>query len=70
LCCFHFLNQKLKDPEHFGAAHVQPIVYKRVLSTLWAVAKYCETRREAMITLQCLLAYGRKVLSSAKFQST
>ena len=33
-CCFHFLNQKLKDPDHFGAAHVQPKVFKRMLSTL------------------------------------
>jgi hypothetical protein len=67
LCLFHFLTMKLKDPDHFGTDHVAPGVFKRILATLWSVATYCETRREAMLTLQCLRAYGRRVLQASKF---
>ncbi len=53
--------------EHFGSTGVLPSVYDKILFTLNRVASYCETRREARITLQCLRAFGRRVLRAGKF---
>jgi hypothetical protein len=61
LCQFHRITQKLADPDHFGSDHVSPTIYDRILATLNSIARCCETRREATITIQCLLAYGRSV---------
>ena len=68
LCCFHFLNLKIKDPDNLGTDHIQPRVFDSILAALWSVATYCETRREALITFGCLRAYTRGVLSPDKFQ--
>jgi hypothetical protein len=67
LCGFHRLTQRLRDPSHFGASGLPSGVYDRIGSTLNAAARSCETRREAMITMQCLRAYGRRVLVPGKF---
>ena len=66
-CIFHALTQRMADPQHFGSTGVLPTVYDKIQFTLNRVATYCETRREAKITLQCLRAFGRRVLRAEKF---
>ena len=68
LCNFHRITQKLRDPAHFGSAYITPTAYDRILATLQVIARSCETRREAMMIVNCLLAYGRKTLRPSKMQ--
>ena len=68
LCTFHGFNLKLGDTEHFGK-NINPLVFDRILATFYGVINYCEieTRREAMLTIQCFRAYGRNHLQTGKF---
>lgn len=67
LCGFHRFTQKLADPLYFGSKFVPPKVYDRILATFQFIQRNPETQREALISMGCLRAYGRKYLSAGKF---
>ena len=65
LCRYHKITQKLANPEYFGSDQITP---QGVQATFNAAARYCETRKEVLMTLCCLLAFGRGMLSKSKFE--
>ena len=67
-CTYHAFNLKLGDSDYFGSKSIPPLVFDRILATFYSIIRHCETRREAMITVQCLRAYGRRTLVPTKFE--
>jgi hypothetical protein len=61
-CMYHNLLQGLEKPKNLGRSGVSPGIYDLILHCLYDVAKYYETREEALSTLQCLVSFANKHL--------